>query len=43
MNLISILSNVYNIELKLAKNNHVENFYEKWRLFEQLLKKFNEL
>jgi hypothetical protein len=33
----SILSNVYNIELKLAiKNNCVQKFHEKWRLFEQL-------
>ena len=31
-----ILSNVYNIELKLAKrNNYVEIFLKKWKNFEQ--------
>ena len=33
----SILSNVYNVELKLAtKNNYVKKFHDRWRLFEQL-------
>ena len=32
-----ILSNAYNIELKLAKrNNYVEIFLKKWKNFEQL-------